>query len=149
VSDIDWNLELRKIEREYDGLPPERSRTQIRMQRIREVVAKDRLAERLSVVGIWLRLVLVAALTASVFWWPYGRDCGLPFVAFLSANAMVIIGAFALAARTWRDRMAWPFMGSALCAVVAWTTIAMHTLPRLGYSPLGGMGASWSCTTHR
>lgn len=149
MSDIDWKVELRKIEREFDGLPPERSRTQIRLQRIQEAVTKNRLAERLSLVGIWVRLVLVAALTLSVFWWPYGRDCGLPLVAFLSANMIVIVGALALAVRTWRDRMAGVFTASALCAVVAWTIIAAHTLPRLGYSPLGGTAAGWSCTTRR
>src|SRR5262249_60890188 len=53
VSDINWNVELRKIVREYDGLPPERSRTQIRLQKIQEIVAKDRLSERLTLVGIW------------------------------------------------------------------------------------------------
>jgi hypothetical protein len=146
VSDINWNVELRKIEREFNGLPPERSRTQIRLQRIQAIVAKNRLAERLSLMGIWARLGLVAALTLSVFWWPYGRQCGLPLVAFLSANAMVIVGAIALGVRTWRDRMAWVFAGAALCAVIAWTTIALHALPRLGYSPLGGQAAGWSCT---
>jgi len=71
MSDIDWNVELRKIVREYDGLPPERSRTQIRLQKIQEIVARDRLRgrldEQLAVVGFWVRFALVGVLAFSLF----------------------------------------------------------------------------------
>ena len=107
MSEIDWNVELRKIEREFTGLPPERTRTQLRLQKIQEITAKQRFRERLTLVGIWTRLVLVAALTLALFWWPYGRNCGV---------------------------------------AVAWTVIALHTIPRLGYSPAGATSAGWSCT---
>lgn len=145
MSDIDWNVELRKIVREYDGLPAERSRTQIRLQKIQEIVARDRLSERLSLVGVWARLALVAGLTISLFWWPYGHGCGGPLAAFLLSNTMVIVGGVVLAVRAWRDRTAWLFAGSTACLLVAWTVIALHTLPRLGYSPAGGTSAAWSC----
>ena len=147
VSDIDWRVELRKIEREYDGLPPERTRTQIRLQRIQEIAAKQRFGERLSLVGIWVRLILVAALALSLFWWPYGHKCGFPLVSFLLSNAMVIVGGIALGVRTWRDRNAWVFSGAAVCAIVAWTVMALHILPRSGYSPAGATNAMWSCAT--
>jgi hypothetical protein len=42
--------------------------------------------------------------------------------------------------------MVWVFAGSAACVAVAWTVIALHTLPRLGYSPAGGTTAEWGCT---
>jgi hypothetical protein len=145
VTDIDWNVELRKIERQYDGLPPERSRTQLRLQKIQEIAARQRLTERLSVVGIYARLFLVAALALSLFWWPYGHACGLPLGTYLLSNAMVIVGGIALGMRVWRDRMAWVFVGSALCVAVAWTVLALHTLPRVGYSPAGPASAAWSC----
>jgi hypothetical protein len=145
VSDIDWNVELRKIVREYDGLPPERSRTQVRLQKIQEIAAKQRITERLSLVGIWGRLFLVAALAISLFWWPYGHRCGYPLATFLLSNVMVIVGGVALAMRTWRERMAGIFCGAALCVVVGWTIMALHIVPRLGYSPAGGVSAAWSC----
>jgi len=145
VSDIDWNVELRKIEREFTGLPPERTRTQIRLQKIQEIAAKDRFLEQLSVIGIWARLVLVAVLAMSLFWWPYGRTCGFPLVAFLLSNVTVIVGGAALALPAWRDRMPWVFGGAAACIVLAWTVIALHALPRLGYSPAGGTSAGWRC----
>jgi hypothetical protein len=146
VSEIDWNVELRKIEREFTGLPPERTRTQLRLQKIQEITAKARFRERLTLVGIWTRLVLVATLTVALFWWPYGRSCGMPLTGFLLSNATAIVGGAVLAVRGWRDRMAWVFVGAAACVVVAWTVIALHTLPRLGYSPAGGATAEWSCS---
>ena len=145
MSDVDWNVELRKIVREYDGLPPERSRTQIRLQKIQEIVARDRIDERLAVIGFWVRFALVAVLTLSLFWWPYGHRCGFPLVAFLLANVTVIVAGLTLAVQTWRDQLMWPFIISTLCVVTAWTVIAVHTLPRLGYAPLGETSTAWSC----
>jgi hypothetical protein len=146
VSETDWNLELRRIEREYEGLPPERTRTQLRLQKIQEIAAKERFSARLALVGIWTRLVLVAALTLSTFWWPYGRECGMPLAGFLLSFATAIIGGVALVIRTWRDRMTWAFLGASMCIVVAWTVIALNVMPRLGYSPAGGAHAGWSCS---
>jgi uncharacterized membrane protein len=149
VSDIDWNLELRKIVREYDGLPAEHSRTQLRLQKIREIAAKDRFLERVSLIGIWVRLILIAALGVSLFWWPYGRHCGMPLAGYLISNGVVIIGALSLAIRTWRDRLSWAFLCSTLCVCLAWTVIALNVLPRLGYAPVGGTSAAWSCAVSR
>ncbi|HTI62718.1 MAG TPA: hypothetical protein VL524_04365 [Gemmatimonadaceae bacterium] len=145
MSEIDWTVELRKIEREYDGLPPERSRTQIRLQKIREITAKERFQERLALVGLWAQLTLVGILAVSLFWWPYGHDCGFPLAAFLASQLMVIVGGVAVALRTWRDRLAGPFVGSTLFVVVAWTVIALHTLPRFGYPAGSAARATWSC----
>src|SRR5262249_7135747 len=105
--------------------------------------------ERLSVVGIWARLVLVAALAVSLFWWPYGHHCGYPLATFLLSNVMVMVGGIALAMRAWRERMADVFGGAALCIVVAWTIMALHVVPRLGYSPVGGASVAWSCPAVR
>lgn len=150
MSDIDWNVELRKIVREYDGLPPERSRTQIRLQKIQEIVARDRalgrLNDQLTVVAFWVRYVLVGVLTLSLFWWPYGHRCGFPLVAFLLANVIVIAAGLVLAVETFREQMVRAFILSTLFVATAWTVIAVHTLPRLGYNPLGATHIAWSCT---
>lgn len=149
MSEIDWSVELRKIEREYDGLPPERTRTQLRLEKIREITAKERFQERLAVAGVWARLVLVGALSLSLFSWPYGHDCGFPLAAFLASHVVVIVAALVLSVRTWRDHLAWPFGGSMLFAVMAWTIIALHALPRLGYSAATAVDASWVCASSR
>jgi len=149
MSDIDWNVELRKIVREYDGLPPERSRTQIRLQKIQEIVARDRARDRfneqVAVVGFWVRFALVAVLTLSLFWWPYGHRCGFPLVAFLLANLTVVAAGLVLAVQTWREQLVWPFIVSTLFVATAWTVIAVHTLPRFGYAPFGESNTAWSC----
>jgi hypothetical protein len=151
VSEINWSVELRKIEREYDGLPPvpvkpaARSRTQIRLQKVQEIMAKGRFEERLAIVGLWGRLILVGALGTSLYWWPYGHDCGFPLVAFLVAQVMVIVGGVTLAVRTWQDRQVWPFAASALFVVIAWTVVALYTLPRLGYATVPSGTAGWIC----
>ncbi len=146
MSEINWNVELRKIVRQYDGLPPERSRTQIRLQKIQEIVAKERFQERLAMIGLWARLVLVGALATSLFWWPYGHDCGFPLVAFLISNVMVIAGGLSVAASAWRDRLIWPFSGSVTFIMIAWTVMALHALPRLGYAPAMRASAGWVCS---
>lgn len=149
MSDIDWTVELRKIEREYDGLPPERTRTQIRLEKIREITAKERFQERLALIGVWARLALVGILALSLFGWPYRHDCGFPLAAFLASQLMVIVAGAALAVRTWRERLVWPFAGSILFATVAWTVIALHTLPRAGYPSQARVPNGWSCSQQR
>lgn len=151
MSEINWSTELRKIEREYDGLPPARTRTQIRLQKVQEIIAKGRFDEQLAVVGLWARLFLVAALGTSLFWWPYGRECGFGLAAFLVSQSMVIAGGISVAAFTWRTRQIWPFGGSAFFIVVAWTVIALNTVPRLGYPtvPASTASAGWACPATR
>ena len=149
MSEIDWNVEFRKVARELNGLPPERTRTQIRLERIQHIVAKDRFNERLILIGIWARLVLITVLVLALFWWPYGHRCGFPLAAYLMSNAVVIVGGVTLAVRGWRDRMVPVFVGSALCIAIAWTVLALHILPRFGYSPAGSINAGWTCAAGR
>ena len=147
IDEINWREELRKIEREYDGLPPARSRTQIRLQKIQELVAQERFNERLAAFGIWARLGLVAALGTSMYWWPYDHSCGYGLAGFLAAQAMVVVGGVIVGVMTWRQRMPLRFGLASLFIIAAWTGIALYTLPRLGIDAAGmGTGPSgWSC----
>ena len=81
MTEIDWNVELRKIEREYDGLPPEPSAAKLRAERAAEQRRRERAAATLAFFGAWARLLLVGALGASLLWWPYGRTCGIDLAA--------------------------------------------------------------------
>ena len=144
MSDVDWNVELRKIERQFDGLPPNvRGRRSAcrglgnRRERAIQTCASPSSGSghACSSSRSW-RCHSLVALRASV---------RLSARLVLLANAVVIVGGVALAVRTWRDRIGWVFGGSAPCVVVAWTVMALHILPRLGYSPTGGTSAGWSC----
>ena len=146
MSEINWSTELRKIEREFDGLPPERTRTQIRLQKIKEIAAREQFNERLAVIGIWAQLALVGALATSLFWWPYGHSCGFPLVAFLVSHLMVIVGGMSIAIRAWRDQLVWQFVGSTAFMLIAWTIITSHALPRFGYAPAPSATPGWSCS---
>lgn len=158
VSERIWNTEGRKTARDYGGLRPEpgraqrprrSSKTEFRLARIQEISAKYAFYERLSVIGVWTRLLLVGALTVSLFWWPYGRDCGPGLVGFLASNAVAMVAGILLTARTWRDRAPWPFTGALLFVALAWTVIALHALPRLGYPQSGTAIPGWYCAANR
>jgi hypothetical protein len=142
VSETNWNTARAPR-------PRRPSKTEFRLARIQEISAKYAFYDRLSVIGVWTRLVLVGALTVSLFWWPYGRDCGFGLVAFLASNAMAIVAGLSLTARTWRDRTPWPFTGALLFVAVAWTVIALHTLPRLRYPPSGAAFVGLYCPASR
>ena len=155
---MNWNTQRPRTVRDRAGLHPKGastqrprrpSKTEFRLARIQEISAKYAFYDRLSVIGVWTRLVLVAALTVSLFWWPYGRDCGFGLVAFLGSNATAIVAGLSLSARTWRDRTPWPFSGSLLFVGLAWTVIALHALPRLGYPGSGATSAGWYCAANR
>lgn len=96
-------------------------------------------------VGIWVRLALVGALATSLFWWPYAHGCGVGLSGFLAAQLVVIVGGGMLAIRAWRDRLPWAFGSAALFIAVAWTVIAVQTLPRMGYSPAPLTHSGWVC----
>ena len=69
-----------------------------------EIVARDRIDERLAVIGFWTRFVLVAVLTLSLFWWPYGTPMRLSTRCVSFANVTVIVAGLTLAVQTWRDQ---------------------------------------------
>lgn len=134
MSEIDWNTELRKIEREYSGLPPEPSPAQARMKREMEKAASERKAQRRGQLGVYVRLVPVLALGASLLLWPYPSRCGMPLAAYLGAIAAAALGALWLLALTWKWRM--PITHLLAMALVAWAALVAgrELLPRVGYA---------------
>ena len=158
MSETNWNARRGKTARAHDASrvktagvqrPRRPSRTEFRLARIQEISAKYEFYERLSVIGVWARLTLLAALTLSLFWWPYGRDCGFGLGAFLASNAIAIVAGLTLTARTWRDRTPWQFTGALLFVGVAWTVIALNTLPRLDSGASRAVLTGWSCPANR
>jgi hypothetical protein len=134
MGEIDWNTELRKIEREYNGLPPEPSPAQQKMKRELEKAAVERKAQRRGQLGVYVRLVPVLALSAALLVWPYPSRCGTQLFAFLGAIGATAIAGLWLVVLTWRWRM--PVTHALAMAIVAWGALiaGREVLPRVGYA---------------
>src|SRR4051812_9938326 len=104
MADIDWNVELRKIEREYDGLPTEPAADQVRLKRAAEKRARDQQEATNAMIGGSIRLVLVALLAAAATFWPYPNRCGGGLFIYLWVDAVLFAGAIWVVAYTWRWR---------------------------------------------
>jgi hypothetical protein len=146
MSEVDWNTELRKIEREFDGLPPEPSPAEIRARRAAEQRAEQRRKDRAAKLGVQARLLLVTALAGAIVLWPYSRECGPGLFAFMSAEGMIVAGGLWLMACTWRSRMA-KTHGVALVLVLWGLMLIGHQiLPRIGYAKIDpAKPARWWC----
>jgi len=146
VSVIDWNTELKKIEREFDGLPPDTSPAEVRERRAAERRAKEQLDQRAAEIGALGRLALVAALGAALHWWPYPRSCGSGLFAYLAAESFLVIGGLWVVISTWKARM--PKTHALAMGLMLWGAglLAIEALPRIGYAkPDPGRPVGWRC----
>jgi len=146
ADQIDWNVELRKIEREYDGLPPEPSADQIRTKRAAEKRARDKQDATNAMIGGSIRLGLVTLLAAAVTFWPYPNRCGAGLFIYLWVGAVLIAGAVWVAGYTWQRRLPRMHIVSILLAVGGLVLIAAQVLPRTGYARTDrAHPAEWMC----
>lgn len=146
MTGIDWNVELRKIEREYDGLPPEASESELRAKRLAERLEREERDQRTATIGAWARLVLVVAMAAALPWWPYAHDCGAGLYGYLAIGFVMTCGALWVVTATWRHRLALPHSLGIMLLVAALGFSAAQVLPRLGYVSISGVQASgWRC----
>ena len=134
MSQVDWNAELRKIEREFDGLPPEPTPAELRARRAAEQRAEERRKERAVRLGVRVRLVLVVVLAGAIGFWPYRRDCGIGLLAFVGAEGMVVAGGVWLMVCTWKARMAKTHALALLLLLSGLMLIGHQVLPRTGYA---------------
>lgn len=146
MSEIDWNTELRKIEREYDGLPPEPSPAELRAQRAADARARQEAERSLARFGASLRLLLVAALLGALWWWPYATSCGVGLDALLLAQTMVVVGGLWTAVFAFRHHLATSHTAALVLVLTGLVLLAAQVLPRLGYITVTGMDAThWRC----
>lgn len=153
MDQIDWKAELRKIEREYDGLPPEpptaenRSVPQgppaaeIRGQKLPTIRAREEADRKLTLFAASARLVLVGSLLGALWWWPYANSCGFGLAAFLSAKTMIVVGGVWGAAFAWRNRLVTSHTIAVAFVFTGLALLAADVLPRLGYITIPHMGA--------
>ncbi|HSJ62521.1 MAG TPA: hypothetical protein VK922_01325 [Gemmatimonadaceae bacterium] len=146
TTPVDWNEELRKIEREFDGLPPEPTPAELRARYAEQQRRLRERERRAGTIGVWVRLLLVAGLAAALFAWPYARACGPGLLAYMGAGAVVIIGALWTVFGTWRLRLAKTHGLALLLLLWGLTFIAAQVLPRVGYALSDPASPeSWRC----
>lgn len=134
MSGNEWSTQLRKIEREFDGLPPEPSPAAIKMQTEAERRAQQRAGERASALGAAARLFLVLALGAGLSLWPYPRDCGQGLFVYIAVKAVLVAGGIWIATYTWRHRMPRMHALALLVTLSGLILVAAEVLPRTGYA---------------
>jgi hypothetical protein len=134
VADNDWSTQLKKIEREFSGLPPEPSPAFKKLQSEEERRAQERAKQRVAAIGAWARLILVFALFGALMFWPYASDCGGGLFGYIGVKAVIVAGGLWVAFTTWRARLPKMHILSLLVALVGVILIAGDVLPRTGYA---------------
>ena len=146
MSDVNWNVELRKLEREFGGLPPEPTAAEQNARRAAERRARELQDAINARIGAAVRSVLVAALGAALYFWPYDRACGLGLSAYLAAAVVFTVGALWVFAYSWRHRLAKTHGAALLMLLAGIALVAAQALPRL---PAPWIDAAyrheWSC----
>lgn len=142
MSENDWSTQLKKIEREFDGLPPEPSPGAVRMH----TEAERRALERSASLGAAARLFLVLALGAAVSIWPYERHCGAGLLAFLGVEVMLMVGGIWVATYAWNYRLPRIHILALVVALGGLVLVAAEILPRTGYAAVDPQALpQWMC----
>jgi hypothetical protein len=144
---IDWTRELRRIEREYDGLPPEPSAAVVKARRAAEQRAREESERRRAGIGVLARLALVSSLFAALWWWPYAADCGVGLAGLVGAESMIAVGGLWTALFAWRHRLGAGHVVALLLLVAGTVLVSAEVLTRQGYVKIAGVeAAGWSCS---
>ncbi|MGH7652884.1 MAG: hypothetical protein ACREMS_13735 [Gemmatimonadaceae bacterium] len=136
MAEEDWSTQLKKIERQFDGLPPEPSLAMKKLQSEEERRAKERAQQRTAMFGAGARLILVFALFAALVVWPYANACGVGLFSYIGVEAVIVAGGLWVAATTWRYRLPKMHALSLLIVLVGLGLIAAEVLPRTGYASI-------------
>jgi hypothetical protein len=134
VAENDWSTQLKKIEREFEGLPPEPSPAFKKLQSEEERRAQERAKQRVAMIGAGVRLILVFALFGAIAVWPYANECGSGLFGYIGAEAVIVAGGLWVAFTTWRARLPKMHTLSLLIILVGLVLIAVEVLPRTGYA---------------
>lgn len=134
MAEEDWSVQLKKIEREFDGLPPEPSPALKKMQSEEERRAKERAQQRVAMFGAGARLILVFALFAALALWPYANQCGWGLFSYVGVEGVIVAGGLWVAITTWRYRLPRMHALSLVIVLIGLALVAADVLPRTGYA---------------
>ena len=146
MTEIDWTTELRKVDREFQGLPPEPTAEELREWRLADEREQRRRDELNGAAGAWTRLFLVVALAGALYFWPYARDCGVGLYGYLGAEGAVVLGGIWVGIYSWRRRAPRAHVVALVMMLCGATLIATEVLPRVGYANIDPTRPpAWSC----
>jgi len=146
MSDINWSAEVRKLEREFSGLPPEPTATELNARRATQRRVQQREEAVSAAVGASARVVLVTALAVALYFWPYARTCGFGLYAFVGAEALIATGALWIGVYSWQHRMAKTHGLALVILLSGLVLLAAQVLPRIGYARTDAAHPQrWSC----
>src|SRR2546423_4511725 len=134
MAQDDWSTQLKKIEREFEGLPPEPSPAFKKLQSEEQKRAQERAKQRAAMIGGGARLILVAALGVALAFWPYENACGSGLFGYLAVVLVIIVGGLWVSVSTWRARLPKMHVLSLLIALTGLILVATELLPRVGYA---------------
>jgi hypothetical protein len=146
VSGIDWSAQLKKIERQFDGIPTPPTESDLRAQRENERREQLRWRTREDVFGAASRVVLALSLGLAMNAWPYDRACGAGLLGYLAASVAIVAGGVWATVGTWRSRA--PKLHAAALLALAWgvVLITAQVLPRVGYAKVDAANRlAWRC----
>src|SRR5262245_39821987 len=147
MGDIDWGTEVKKLERECSGLPPEPSAASVKAKKEAERRAKEQKEAATARFGATARLVVVVALFGALFIWPYQRACGAGLFAYMAVEVVIAAGAVWVAEIAWRHRLGRIHVASLLTLLGALVLLAVQVMPRLGYDKAGAPPKQWWCAS--
>ncbi|MDQ3950256.1 MAG: hypothetical protein M3282_07905 [Gemmatimonadota bacterium] len=146
MTGIDWAAQLKKIERQFDGVPTPPTESDLRTQRENERREQQRRQKREGMFGAASRVVLVLSLGLAMSAWPYDRACGAGLLGYLAASTAIVAGGVWATVGTWRSRS--PKLHAAALLALAWgaVLITAQVLPRVGYAKVDPRdGPAWRC----
>ena len=147
MAQDDWSTQLKKIEREFDGLPPEPSLAYKKLQSEEERRARERGAQRTALIGVFARLILVGTVGVALLFWPYENSCGVGLFGFLGAEAVLVVGGVWIGINTWRARLPRMHLVSLAITLAGLVLIAAEVLPRIGYAAVDAKNPpTFSCS---
>ena len=134
MSQTDWDRELKRIEREFEGGSADPIIRLDHSRKVAERHAKDQKKVRIGALAVWVRLVLVVALAVGMYFWPYARACGVGLFGYMGAATIVGAGSLWVSASSWQARLVRAHAVSMLMLIVALALLASEILPRVGYA---------------
>jgi hypothetical protein len=146
VTGIDWDAQLKKIERQFDGIPTPPTESELRAQREKDRREQLRRMKREDTFSAASRVVLALSLGLAINAWPYDRACGPWLYAYLAASGAIVAGGVWAVVGTWRNQT--PKLHAAALLAVAWglVLITAQALPRVGYAKVDPRNRpAWRC----